>query len=700
MSSRSVYGWKRTPFMRAIIPLITGIVIQRYFELPLLFFWSLSASSLILLVVFSLLSVPFRFRLRWLAGCLINMLLFATGSLLTGLHDVRGDQRWFGHNYQEKELMLVTIDEPLVEKNKSFKANARADYLIGEGKQRKVTGTLIVYFRKDTTGLPPADIDYGSQLLLNKPLQPIRSAGNPGAFDFQAYSFLQGITHQVFLVPSDYELLDTKNSSFLQDILYPIRDKVLSILRANITGSKELGLAEALLIGYKNDLDKSLVQSYSNTGVVHVIAISGLHIGLIYWVLIILLKPLSILRSSRWVQALLVICGLWLFSLLAGAQPSVLRSAVMFTAMAIGQSFSRKASIYNSLAFSAFILLCYNPYWLWDVGFQLSYSAVLSIVIFMKPIYHSIFIKNKLLDMIWKLCAVTIAAQILTLPVSIYHFHQFPSYFMLTNIVAVPLSSAIVLGEILLCMLSFLPSAAMVIGKLIAGLIRLMNQYVEEIELLPGSLLGGLQIDILQTLLLYAIIAAAARWMWYREKAGLLIVGLSTLFFGIIQSSSLILAGRQRKIIVYNVSQHQAIDVIKGRQHWFVGDSALSNDNGLKRFHLSPCRDLLRLDSEAPLEDLAIFQHFLSFGRTRILLGDRELGFDSLSTRDTIDLLIISGNHRLYIPEIAKAVGIRKVVIDGSAAAWKLRYWKKDCDSLKIPCHDVREKGAFVMNLN
>ena len=196
----------------------------------------------------------------------------------------------------------------------------------------------------------------------------------------------------------------------------------------NIKGDKELGLAEALLIGYKDDLDKTLVQSYTNTGVVHIIAISGLHLGLIYWLLVQLLKPLQRRKYMKWLRPVIIILGLWLFSLLAGAQPSILRSAVMFTCIVIGETIAKKTSIYNSLALSAFGLLCWNPYWLWDVGFQLSYSAVLSIIIFMRPVYNLLYVKNKILDFFWKINAVTIAAQILTLPLSIYHFHQFPVY--------------------------------------------------------------------------------------------------------------------------------------------------------------------------------------------------------------------------------------------------------------------------------
>jgi competence protein ComEC len=183
--------------------------------------------------------------------------------------------------------------------------------------------------------------------------------------------------------------------------------------------------------------------------------------------------------------AVIIISGLWLFSLLAGAQASVLRSAVMFTCIVLGKNFLRSSSIYNTLAVSAFMLLCYDPFWFWDVGFQLSYAAVLSIVIFVKPIYNWFYIRNKILDFIWKLNAVSIAAQLLTTPFSLYHFHQFPSFFLLSNFAVVPLSSIVVLGEIFLCSTFFFPFVASISGKLLSKFIWIMNSYIERIEALP-----------------------------------------------------------------------------------------------------------------------------------------------------------------------------------------------------------------------
>lgn len=709
MASPIVYFWKKTPFIRLLPPFAAGIIIQWYNQLTVFFWGILLVTAVVSMLLFFWIAVFQRFRFAWLNGMGINLLFISIGALLVWYNDIRHDQRWFGHSYDGKASMVVSINEPLIEKTKSFKANGSVSYLVKDGKARQVKGKIILYFMKDTSALSskmlPADslspvVDYGTQIIFNKPLQEIKNSGNPGGFDYKRYSLFQGITHQVYLKPGEFEILPEKKITLFQRIFYPAGQTILKLLRANIRSEKELGLAEALLIGYKNDLDKTLVQSYSNTGVVHVIAISGLHIGLIYWLLVQLLRPLRKNKYARWLQPVLIIVGLWAFSLLAGGQPSVLRSAVMFTCMVLGQSMARKVSVYNTLAFSAFILLCYNPYWLWDAGFQLSYSAVLSILIFMKPVYNCFYVKNKLLDHIWKLNAVTLAAQILTLPVSIYHFHQFPFTFLLTNFIAVPLSSIIVLGEILVCAIAFLPSIALFTGKILTWLIWLMNSYIEKIEQLPFALWDGLQIDIIQAIFLFGCIAGLGFWLIEKIRRGLFVALVCLLGFFVLRSFSFITAANQHELIVYNIPRHRAIDFIEGRNYLFAGDSGLLTDDFARNFHLKPSRVLHRVKRVADISTASIGDHYVVYKNRKIILIDETISFSAPEIKQDIDLLIISKNPKLYISKLVNTFNIKQVVFDGSVPPWKLPYWKKDCDSLHIPYHDVSEKGAFVMNLN
>lgn len=352
------------------------------------------------------------------------------------------------------------------------------------------------------------------------------------------------------------------------------------------------------------------------------------------------------------------------------------------------------------MAVSAFLLLCINPFWLWDVGFQLSYAAVLSIIIFMRPVYNWFYIPNKLLDFTWKLNAVTIAAQILTVPIGIYHFHQFPNLFLLTNFVAVPLSSVILLGEILLCCVSFIPPVAVLIGKLLSFLIRIMNNYIQEIETIRFSLWDGLQISITQAVLLLFFAAGVSYWLMEKQKKGLVTGLAALLLFVSLRSYSFAKSESQQKIIVYNVPQKKAIDFINGRNYRFAGDSDLLADDFARNFHLKPSRILFRIKEDRQLENLTIFENYARFLNKNVLLIDRSLHFKPAENKPVVDLLVISKNPKLYIGSLSKSLDIKQVVFDGSAPSWKTRYWKKDFDSLRIPWHDVTTQGAFVMRLN
>jgi competence protein ComEC len=705
MSGYGSYFWKKAPFIRLLIAMIAGILLQWHYQLAEKTWWAFLFISLLAVIIFFF--VPFfnRYRLFYFPGVFATFLFLSFGALLTFNKDIRNDKSWLGNFYKEKDGLIVTLDEPLVEKTKSYKVNAKARWVTKNGKAIPVYGTIIIYFKKDSS---LNQLKYGSQILFTKSLQEIKNSGNPGGFDYKRYSLFQGVTHQVYLKPDEFEVLPGEKQNPLREFIYSTRRAVLSILRNNIAGDKELGLAEALLIGYKNDLEQSLVQSYTNTGVVHIIAISGLHLGLIYWLLALLLNPLKNRRKVQWLRPVLIITGLWLFSILAGAQPSILRSAIMFTCIVLGESLSKRTSIYNTMAVSAFILLCINPYWLWDVGFQLSYAAVLSIIIFIRPIYNWFYIKNKILDFIWKLNAVTLAAQILSVPLSIYHFHQFPNYFLLTNFLAVPVSSIIVLGEIFLCAIAWVPAVATLAGKLLSWMIWLMNTWIERVETLRFSLWDGLQINILQTILLVILTAGISYWLMparmtrsdgEKAKRGLTI-GLIALF-GLValRSFSFITAELQQKIIVYNVPQKRAIDFVDGRHYTFVGDSDLFADDFAPNFHLKPTRILYRITPVDSLTSFSRIGNYTDYKDKKILMLDSSINYLPSNEKPVIDLLVISKNPRIYISKLATRLNIRQIVFDGSVPSWKTVYWKKDCDSLHIPWHDVTTQGAFVMNM-
>jgi len=688
----TAYFWSKVPFIRLLIALVAGIVLEWELHASFTALIILFTSCFLLLIIYSSIPVKLKYRFGYVNGIVINLLIVIVGAILVWLSDVRHNKKGIAANYSNGNYIVATIDEPLVEKTNSFKTLATVQGFYSNHIFKEGEGDIVLYFKKDSL---VKQLHYGSQVVFNKLLLEIKNAGNPGSFDYKRYSLFQGITHQVNLSSGDFELLSTENKNWFRQFIFNCRSWVVSTLQKFISGEKEQGLAEALLIGYKDDLDKNLVQSYTNTGVVHIIAISGMHLALIYGLLLLLTKPLK-RTEFVWLRTIIILSALWLFTLLAGAQASVVRSAVMFTCIALGEVLSKRTSIYNTLALSAFILLVYNPFWLWDVGFQLSYAAVVSIVTFYRPIYNWIYLPNKALDFIWKTMAISIAAQILTTPISLYHFHQFPVLFLLTNLVAVPISSIVLFGEIAICVFAWLAPVAKITGILTKALIWFMNSYIERIETIAFSLWNGFSINIFQAELL--IVAAIAICFWLMDKKKwMLWLGLSSfILFVALRSASFFEAYQQKKLIVYNVPKYSAIDLIVGRTYNFIGDSALLFDDFTRNFHIQPSRILHRIE---PKQALPTCCKEFTFCNKRIAIIDSTEYFLPKNSKDIIDVLILSKNPKLYISNLLKTFSIHQVVIDGSVPQWKARLWKHDCDSLNIHCFDVSEKGAFVMNL-
>lgn len=690
--------WKLAPFVRLLLPFCVGILIQWYIGIALYLIVTLLLIVLFFVIGFTFISIKNKYRLQTLEAILFFIAMIVLGLFLTHKNDESKNTNWYGKAYKPNDFILVRIDEPVIEKNKSYKANAYVEGIIKNDSLIKTQGKIIVYFAKDSAaGL----LNYGDKILIHKNIQTIKNSGNPGSFNYQRYASFQQLFHTIFLKEKDWVKTNERQVSWFKQFIFSAREKILDILKKNIGDNKdELGIAEALLIGYTNDLDNDLVQAYSNTGVVHVIAISGMHLGLIYVMLVWVFGKLPFIKKSKIIQVVLILSCLWLFSLLTGASASVLRSAVMFSCIAIGKNFFKQASIFNSLAASAFILLCYNPYYLWDVGFQLSYLAVIGIIVFQKPIYNTIYIKNKYVNEVWKLVAISIAAQLLTFPICIYYFHQFPNLFILTNIIAVPLSSLILYLEIAMISLSWIPFIGTWLGKLTQWLVWLMNKIILFVNDFPFAVWDNLLASILTTLLLYVVVVTCCIWLIKKKKEYLKFSLLTLLCFVLLQSFMQWQIKNQQKLIVYNVPQHQAIDFVSGNTYKFIGDSILLVDGILQNFHLKPGRIKLQLNQRVDsLSNCFAKTNFYQFNTKKIMLIDKPVAFDSLTTKINVDIILISKNPKLYIPQLASVFNCKTIVFDASNSLWKIDQWKKDCDKLNLQYYSVPDNGAYVLDL-
>lgn len=683
------------PILRLLLPLIAGILIQFHLNVSLLPFFILVALGISGFVVYQVFSTSKKFQFSWLSGIAITVFFIGLGGILSFIKNIENNQNWIGKYYQNDVLVKVTLQEDIIEKEKSFKALSKAEAILINNEWQPVQGNILLYFKKDST---QPKLQYGSQIVITKGITPIINAGNPGGFNYARYCTFQNISYQAFIADNAYLTLPTTSTNTFNSFLNSSRIKILSILQQYITQPNTLGIAQALLIGYRDNLDRDLVQSYSNTGVVHIIAISGLHLGMIYGLLLFLIKPFSKNKMVKLLKPIFILLVLWGFSFIAGAAPSILRSAVMFTFIIIGENIGRKSNMYNSLAASAFLLLLINPFNLWDVGFQLSYTAVLSIVIFQKYINRWLYFQNPIIKKIWSLNAVSLAAQILTLPIVVYHFHQFPNLFLITNIVAVPLSGLILYAELFLLVVSINTTIATFIGNTVSWFIQLMNSFIERADSLPFAVWPSLQISILQTGVLYISILAIT-WCLIKKQQKAFIVGVCflLLFFGL-RTTDIIQKNQQQKLVVYNVPNHTAIDIIEGRNYYFIGDSTLVEDGFLRNFHIKPSRVLHRITPTDTLQNFSLVHNIISCNGKNVLIIDEAFAIPALQQKINIDVIVLTKNPKIYLNRLSTIFNCKQYVFDSSNPFWKIAYWKKDADSLHLQHHSTATQGAFVMN--
>lgn len=688
--------WKQAPVIRLLLPLMAGIICQWYVQFSLQYILTCLCCFTTAFLLINFLPTATIFGMKRYRGIIFHFVMAAFGMLLTWQKDNRHHYNWYGHFLKDSSVLVVKINEPLTIKQRSIKAEGIVTTVINGKEKHASNGKLLLYFAKDSTGV---DLQYGDIIVVHKKLQPITNSGNPGAFNYKRYAAFQLLYHQAFLKKEDWVITNRFSINYFRHYLFTTRDHVLGVLKKYLPDkNNELGIAEALLIGYKEDLDKDLVQAYSNTGVVHIIAISGLHLGLIYVVLLWIFNHTPYFKRSRHAKAILLIACLWLFALLTGGSASVLRSAVMFTVIITGKYYFKQSSVYNSLATSAFILLCYNPYYLWDVGFQLSYCAVIGIIAFQQFIYRKWYSRYRLSRQIWQMVSITLAAQIGTFPLCIYYFHQFPNLFLFTNLLAVPVSTAILFGEILLVIIAAFENLASYLGIAISASINALNKVILFFDKFSFAVIDHIYANVLTTWLMYGMVAFFMAWWMNKNKKMLHRALICLLVLAGLYSYTFIQLQQQRKIVIYNVSRQKAIDFIDKDTFVFTGDSIMRKDGLQKNFHLKPARIALQAKNERTKMTMLRQQaEYWQFYNKKLLFVDSTSTMETLQSPAEIDVLLFSHNPGVDIKELLSAVRPAIIVFDASNSLWKIQQWKSDCEELLLRFHSVPEQGAFVL---
>jgi len=688
------HAFKRIPFLPLLIALAAGIVVQNYFPFSLKTIVIAASVAVVLYAIIFLLPHHVQFQLRYIRGCLLLLVLALLGCIRFYSNDVVNDKFFIG-NLPQPQAYLVHIKEPLSPKPKSWKTVVSIEKILENGKWQSAQGTVFLYIRKDSL-LP--NIQPGNQLIFSKPLQPIRNTGNPGEFDYAAYCHRNGIYYQLFLNKEDFALLPEKHIGFLRQALNNTREWIIKKIDENITSREEASVAKALLIGYRNDMDKDTLQSFVNAGVVHIIAMGGMHLIMLAGIFIWLLAPVKRFRNGNSIHALLIIAIVWLFTFIAGAIPSVVRAAIMLTVYSFAGVLRRKYLVYNALAFSAFILLVINPNTLWDAGFLLSYSAVLSIAFFYKMILNQAKFENKIIKYLWEIVVMTLSVQILSLPFVLIFFHQFPVWSLLANVIAVPLSFVILYATVVMIMLAPIPFLSLLVGKFTTAVIWLLDCIIQFVDKLPLKIIDGINITTIQAGLVLAAIFAIYFFIKTKDKIAMIIAAACLLCCVTIGVTQYFERANQEKIIVYNIPRHTVMDFVKGTSCVSFSDTLFSDVSDDYRNTLKPARDFLQVKMQDSLSELkASFPKFQLNKKSIFMLNNETI--NSINFTDKIDAFILSNGVYISFSQMKAHFPNVVYVFDNTNKLWKIAQWKKACDSLHLHYYSIQEQGAFVLNV-
>ncbi len=557
-------------------------------------------------------------------------------------------------------------------------------------------GKVLLYISKKSIAAVPWQ--YGDRLLIKGSPVELKQPANPFEFDFKRFLGFKNIYHQQFVLANQIQKIeDTRRKGFLYYSLMA-RAWASSTLNKYIDGEQEHVIAAALVLGVTEGIDTDLQNAYAASGAMHVLAVSGLHVGIIYAILLFLLRPLSRFAWSRWVVFIISIVCLWSFAFVTGLSPSVLRAVTMFSFIALARPLGWRTNIYNTLAGSAFLLLLFNPYLIMSVGFQLSYLAVLGIVYLQRPLYDLWEIENRVGDWTWQITCVSIAAQVSTFALGMLYFHQFPVYFLVSNLFVIPLSNLVLVIGLLLLVISAWSLAAWLMGIILTYMIKGLNWIVFYVEDMPFSLIEEIHLTTTQCWLLMIFLLGLIFLVEFKSLGWLCLSGVCSIVLIVTQWFHFNDSVDRRQFVVYSVNGFSAMEWIDNGQSYFMGDSALLHDQERMRFHIRP--NHLNSGVEMVYTNLP-FKKELQKGVSVSHWNGNSIAFIqhknySLPELAEMDYLVVAKNS-INTNKLVNPLNVKKVILDGSNSSWYIKQWKEFCAKKNISLHTVLEDGAFVL---
>ena len=682
---------KHIPFVRLLLIFLVGISLGFAVENMVfsVFYLEVILVFLLLIIILCFIfrnSYPFRHMYMW--GLYILICLF--GLWKTVKENPLHKPDHFSA-YGDQQLVGIIADE-IVVKNQIVRFPVRIIAGVNNSGSEKRSGNLLVTIKREES---TERLQYGDKLILQAAIKDVSPPFNPREFDYQSYLSHQNIWQHTFLNPAQYHVLGHREGNPVLRFALEMRRKIVKRFRQYIGDDIAFQVATAIILGYRSEMAKETITAFSNTGTIHVLSVSGMHVGLVFWILSFLLKGLGRWKAGRNIQHVILLTFIWMYVVLTGLSPSALRAGLMISFFVVSNMLGKDLKSYNTIASSAFFMLLTNTKILADLGFQLSYLAVLGIVTVL-PLLNKLYLpKGKYLKIFMEYMYISIAAQLFTLPLVFYYFGQFPNYFLIANLfIALPSTCMMYVGLVL----AFFPLdlLSQFMGKILEWLIQFMWEGLRILDGLPGSLIQGVVFSIDQVILLFLACFFLSIAFHYRIKVAFKI-GILCVF--IVQGLLFIDYIKMRNyagIRIYNVKKHLAIAHIrKGKVVLFTNMDSLQHP--VIAYSILP--DLLRYTHQNEINFEQVSDDNI---RQNLRLSTSDISITVLEKYITPDkvlpsqILIMRKNNRSDLKEILPVMRPSLVIIDGSNTDRRIKDYKAELDILKVPYYCLKDNFAYV----
>ncbi|RBN49147.1 ComEC/Rec2 family competence protein [Flavobacterium psychrolimnae] len=672
------------PLARITIGFILGLLFAFYVHPSISAVFIALITSVSIFVLFYFLSKK-RTKLSLYFGVGTYFLSFIIGISTQIAHTDYFQKSNYIHNttiFEQPHFISLTIRE----KMKSSPFSDRYLAIVNHIGQKEQTGRIILNIQNDSLH---HNLQVGNSLLIKGTLTRNKPPNNPNQFDFGKYLENKQIYAQLYADVADIKI----GSKIEKNIWYyssKLRTRIIRNLEKNNFNKTELNVAIALIMGQQQDISPDIIRDYQYAGAVHILSVSGLHIGFILLFVTFILKPIPNTKRGSFIKLIAILISLSMFGIIAGLAPSVVRSVTMFSFVAIGNHLRRSVNIYHTLLVSVLLILLFEPSFLFDVGFQLSYIA-LFFIIWLQPLLSSIWKpKYKVSKYIWDILTVSFAAQIGTLPLSIYYFHQFPGLFFITNLLIIPLLSIIMLLGVLVMLLAAFNMIPVFLSQLLEWSIYYLNKIINAIASLEQFIIQDIPLHfyllISSYLLLFTII------IWFKKpsfnKLALVLISILILQFSYFKIQWKIQT--EQELVVFNSKKSTLIAERKGENILIYG-----NDSILKTAQKNSLLKSYRIGNLSTLEQKKRLQNFIFFNGKKIFVLDSS-GIYPKNIQP--DIIVLTQSAKINLDRLFQEMKPKLVIADASNFKNIQKLWKASCEKQKIPFHATGEKGFYKLN--